>query len=132
MATKKNTKKTKTSDNSMSFEDALAKLEQAVERLEAGNIGLADAITEYEQGVGYLKHCHQLLDRAERKIELLTGVDAEGNPLSKIFEHEASLGSEISSTSPRTKKSNAGRKKTSQDEILGDGGGDVDAPPSLF
>lgn len=116
----------------MSFEDALAKLEQAVERLEAGNIGLADAITEYEQGVGYLKHCHQLLDRAERKIELLTGVDAEGNPLSKIFEHEASLGSEISSTSPRTKKSNAGRKKTSQDKILGDEGGDVDAPPSLF
>ena len=132
MATKKNTKKTKTSDDSMSFEDALAKLEQAVERLEAGNIGLADAITEYEQGVSYLKHCHQLLERAERKIELLTGVDADGNPLSRIFEHEASVGSETPAKSRRTKKSNAQGKKTSHGEILVDGDGDVDGPPSLF
>ena len=132
MATKKNTKKTKTSDDSMSFEDALAKLEQAVERLEAGNIGLADAITEYEQGVSYLKHCHQLLERAERKIELLTGVDADGNPLSRIFEHEASVGSETPAKSRRTKKSNAQGKKTSHGEILADGDGDVDGPPSLF
>jgi exodeoxyribonuclease VII small subunit len=132
MATKTNTKKTKTPDDSMSFEDALAKLEQAVERLEAGNTGLADAITEYEQGVSYLKHCHQLLERAERKIELLTGVDAEGNPLSRIFEHEASVGSETPAKSRRTKKSNARGKKTSQDEILDDGDGDVDGPPSLF
>ncbi|MBI84593.1 MAG: exodeoxyribonuclease VII small subunit [Planctomycetaceae bacterium] len=130
MATKKNTKKTKTSDDSMSFEDALAKLEQAVERLEAGNIGLADAITEYEQGVSYLKHCHQLLERAERKIELLTGVDAEGNPQSRIFEHEASMGTETPVKSRRTKKSNARRKKSSQDENSGDG--DVDGSPSLF
>ena len=132
MATKKNTKKTKTSDDSMSFEDALAKLEQAVERLEAGNIGLADAITEYEQGVSYLKHCHQLLERAERKIELLTGVDADGNPLSRIFEHEASVRSETPAKSRRTKKSNAQGKKTSHGEILDDGDGDVDGPPSLF
>jgi len=116
----------------MSFEDALAKLEQAVERLEAGNIGLADAITEYEQGVSYLKHCHQLLERAERKIELLTGVDAEGNPLSQIFEHEASIGTETPAKSRRTKMSNARRKKTFQDENLGDGDVDVDGPPSLF
>ena len=114
----------------MSFEDALAKLEQAVERLEAGNIGLADAITEYEQGVSYLKHCHQLLERAERKIELLTGVDAEGNPQSRIFEHEASMGTETPVKSRRTKKSNARRKKSSQDENSGDG--DVDGSPSLF
>ena len=116
----------------MSFEDALANLEQAVGRLEAGNIGLADAITEYEQGVSYLKHCHQLLERAERKIELLTGVDADGNPVSRIFEHEASVGSETPAKSRRTKKSNTQGKKASHGEILDDGDGDVDGPPSLF
>lgn len=64
-----------------SFEEALARLEGIVHELEEGSIGLSEALARYEQGVGLLKQCYGLLERAERKIELLTGIDASGEPV---------------------------------------------------
>src|SRR5262249_47051645 len=56
--------------------------------LESGKLGLAEALARFEQGVKHLKSCHQLLERAERRIELLTGVDADGNPVTQPFDAE--------------------------------------------
>ncbi|MBC7852972.1 MAG: exodeoxyribonuclease VII small subunit [Pirellulaceae bacterium] len=61
-----------------SFEAALASLEAIVHDLEDGDLGLAEALSRYEQGIKHLRHCYDLLEQAERKIELLTGIDAEG------------------------------------------------------
>ena len=88
-------------DESTSFEDALSRLEDTVARLETGNIPLADALAQYEQGVRYLKHCYGLLERAELKIEQLTGIDADGNPITEVFEHRATSTSDSSNTSGR-------------------------------
>jgi exodeoxyribonuclease VII small subunit len=63
------------------FEDAMIRLESIVHDLEEGRVGLADALARYEEGVALLRHCHDLLDRAERRIELLSGVDADGKPV---------------------------------------------------
>lgn len=67
------------------FEDALAALETIVHQLEEGELGLAEALDRYEQGVKHLKHCYALLKQAERKIELLTGVTEDGTPLTQPF-----------------------------------------------
>ena len=64
-----------------SFEQALEQLEAIVHQLEEGEIGLNEALQQYEQGVKLLRQCHDLLHGAERRIELLSGVDAEGNPV---------------------------------------------------
>lgn len=72
-----------------SFEDCLAELESIVGELEGGKLGLSEALARYEQGVHHLRSCHALLERAERKIELLSGVDAEGNPITRPFDEEA-------------------------------------------
>ncbi|MCI0331977.1 MAG: exodeoxyribonuclease VII small subunit [Planctomycetes bacterium] len=69
-----------------SFEESLEELEKIVAELEGGKLGLSDALARYEQGVKHLKSCQQLLERAERKIELLSGVDADGNPIAQPFE----------------------------------------------
>ena len=61
-----------------SFEQALARLEAIVHELEDGDVGLAEALSSYETGVKLLRQCHGLLERAERRIELLTRVDASG------------------------------------------------------
>src|SRR5688572_24218405 len=76
-----------------SFEESLEELERIVAELESGKLGLADALERYEQGVKHLKGCQQLLELAERKIELLSGVDADGNPITKPFDEaeDASL-----------------------------------------
>ncbi len=41
----------------MSFEDALAELEQIVRRLEAGQVKLDEAIQSYERGAQLKRHC---------------------------------------------------------------------------
>ena len=69
-----------------SFEESLDELEKIVAELESGKLGLSDALARYEQGVKHLKACQQLLERAERKIELLSGVDADGNPITQPFD----------------------------------------------
>ena len=54
------------------FEKELASLEQAVNLLERGELGLEAAIREYERGYLSLKRCQEILERAQRKIEQLT------------------------------------------------------------
>ena len=76
-------------DGKPSFEDALTRLEAIVRELEEGRVGLAEALSRYEEGVGLLRVCHGLLERAERRIELLAGVDAEGNPIVAPFDDAA-------------------------------------------
>jgi exodeoxyribonuclease VII small subunit len=73
------------------FEQALAALEQIVHDLEEGRVGLADALAKYEDGVKLLKQCYSQLEQAERRIELLTGTDAAGNPVTRPFDDEATI-----------------------------------------
>lgn len=53
------------------FEEALSRLEEIVESMEAGEIPLADLLQKYEEGTELLKLCGKRLRDAELKIELL-------------------------------------------------------------
>jgi exodeoxyribonuclease VII small subunit len=53
----------------MSFEDALAELEQIVRRLEAGQVKLDDAILCYERGAQLKSHCEQKLQEAQQRVD---------------------------------------------------------------
>jgi exodeoxyribonuclease VII small subunit len=74
------------------FEDALWRLEQVVDDLERGDAGLSQALASYEEAVRLLAHCQGVLDRAERSVALLTGVDAAGHPLVAPFDAAATAG----------------------------------------
>jgi exodeoxyribonuclease VII small subunit len=78
-------------DAELPFEEALAQLESAVSALEGGGLGLDAALARYEQGVRLLGRCHTLLDRAERQVALLTGVDPDGTPKTAPFDGAATL-----------------------------------------
>jgi exodeoxyribonuclease VII small subunit len=52
----------------MTFEDALAELEQIVRGLEGGQQKLEDAITAYERGAALRKHCESKLAEAEARV----------------------------------------------------------------
>ena len=111
-----------------SFEEALESLEAIVHELEDGQIGLADALARYEQGVKLLKQCFHLLEGAERKIELLSGFDAAGNPITERFDDQSSL--------ERTEKGAAGSRRRSGpktvDEATPNDPTSVDSPRGLF
>jgi exodeoxyribonuclease VII small subunit len=57
--------------NDLKFEDCLARLEQIVTALEAGNLPLEESLKVFEEGVTLARHCSRYLDEAERRIELL-------------------------------------------------------------
>jgi exodeoxyribonuclease VII small subunit len=66
----------------MSFEDALAELEQIVRRLEAGQVKLDEAILSYERGAQLKQHCERKLNEAQQRVERIViaadgGISAE-------------------------------------------------------
>jgi exodeoxyribonuclease VII small subunit len=79
-----------TSDN-LSFEQALGELERIVRELEDGQTGLEESLRRYEQGVGLLKRCYGQLRQAEQRILVVTGEGADGRPVTRPFEHAATL-----------------------------------------
>ena len=84
----------KKKEDDLSFEEAMAKLEETVRQLEDGGTPLADALAQYEQGIGHLKTCYAMLQHAQRRIEILSGVDAQGNPITEPLEADRSLSDE--------------------------------------
>jgi len=60
----------------LSFEDALAELEQIVKRLEGGSGKLNDAISSYERGALLKRHCEAKLREAEARVnKIVIGAD---------------------------------------------------------
>lgn len=88
----------------LTFEQALAELDQIVRELEDGQLGLDDALSQYEAGVGLLKRCYTQLRQAEQRIAQLTGVDADGQPITQPFEHTATAEAAKLEASRRRKK----------------------------
>jgi exodeoxyribonuclease VII small subunit len=74
-----------------SFEQSLTRLEEIVHALEEGEIGLSESLERYEEGVKLLRQSYELLQKAERRIELLSGVDADGNPITEPFDDTATF-----------------------------------------
>jgi exodeoxyribonuclease VII small subunit len=53
----------------LTFEKALAELEEIVGRLERGDVPLAESIVFYERGEALRAHCEKLLGEAETRVE---------------------------------------------------------------
>jgi exodeoxyribonuclease VII small subunit len=53
----------------LTFEQALAELEQIVTKLERGEVALAESIAIYERGDALRRYCDALLKQAEARVE---------------------------------------------------------------
>ena len=62
----------------MTFETAIARLEEIVRSLESGTASLDDSLALFEEGVGLVKFCNRKLETAEQKVKLLVP-DKDGN-----------------------------------------------------
>jgi exodeoxyribonuclease VII small subunit len=68
-------------DKSISFEEAMEKLDGAIRTLEGGSLGLDDAMKTYEEAVKLLRFCHATLEGAERRVSIL--LEGEGGGVSE-------------------------------------------------
>ncbi len=61
----------------LSYEEALAQLEEIITRLDQGNQTLDQSLTFYERGQALARRCSFLLEQAELKIKQFSGEDLE-------------------------------------------------------
>ena len=59
------------SQKALSFESALAELEQVVADMEAGKLSLEDSLAAYQRGAELLQYCRGRLDDAQHQVRLL-------------------------------------------------------------
>ncbi|MGQ9671266.1 MAG: exodeoxyribonuclease VII small subunit [Desulfosoma sp.] len=54
-----------------SFEEAMKRLEEIVDKLEKGDLPLEEAMEAFTEGVGLVRQCHEKLEEAEKKVQML-------------------------------------------------------------
>ncbi len=59
--------------NELSFETAYAELESIISKLESGELPLEESVTLFERGRQLSDHCQTLLDKAELRVNQLSG-----------------------------------------------------------
>lgn len=123
-------KRAKKEAEKIDFEAALAELEEIVHILEEGEIGLSESLSRYEKGVKLLRQCYGMLDGAQRRIELLTAVDAEGRPVvAPVDDTELTLEQKAER---RSRRRSSGADTSTSTGAGSLGGGDIDDPESII
>ena len=98
------------------FEAALGELERILRALEDGSTTLDEGLSQYERGVGLLKQCYGQLRDAEQRISVVAGLDAEGKPVVKPFDH---IASEPAPTEPKRRTTTASAPRSKPNDSSG-------------
>lgn len=76
----------------LSFEEAYARLEQILERMNSGKVSLDESLKLYEEADQLIASCSSRLNAAEQKIEMLIkqrngdiALNESGRPLTQDF-----------------------------------------------
>jgi len=64
--------KTKDEIGKLTFEQAIQQLKGIVDKIEQGEIPLQDSLEQYEKGMALIKHCRDILQKAEKRIEKIS------------------------------------------------------------
>jgi len=125
-------KKTDESGQALSFEEALRRLEEIVNQLEAGDAPLDSALKLYEEGVKLSRVCSQQLKEAERRVEILE--DKNGEMRAKPFLDKArreELGLEPETESDEDAESGDENEEVEEEDEDGDESEDEDEDEDL-
>lgn len=75
--------------NSLTFEQAMAELEQLVRSLESGQTNLEDSVQAYERGIALKNHCEDKLKQAKLRVDKITLIkDDKGQEAVELSEFE--------------------------------------------
>lgn len=73
----------------LKFEEAMQRLTAIVEAIEAGEIGIEDSISKYEEAMTLAGHCRRILDDAELRIQK---IQTESGDQLKVTPFDAAKG----------------------------------------
>lgn len=69
----------------MDFEKKLGRLEEIVQKMEAGDSSLEDSLKLFEEGIKLSRECHTQLNAAEAKVKKLVSIDSGGKAVTEDF-----------------------------------------------
>jgi len=61
------------------FDELVGQLREVVQKLESGKLSLDESLAAYEEGIGLARRGHDLLDQAEKRVELLVRAPRDGD-----------------------------------------------------
>lgn len=61
----------KSADQKLTFEEAYKRLDEISRQLEDSTTSLEKSFMLFEEGQSLMKHCNDLLDKAERKLKVI-------------------------------------------------------------
>ena len=67
------------------FEQAVEELEQILGQIEGGDLGLEETLVKYERGNFLIQHCREVLNAAEKQIEVISK-GSDGTPATQPIE----------------------------------------------
>jgi exodeoxyribonuclease VII small subunit len=53
------------------LEESMAEISQLIDQMEHGEQSLEQSLAQFERGITLIKHCHQILETAEQKVQML-------------------------------------------------------------
>jgi len=83
---------------SISLEAAMTELSEIAARLESGQESLDQSLARFERGMQLLRVCHQQLDHAAQRIEIVTRIGSAGAPETQPFDGRATFPKEPNSS----------------------------------
>ncbi len=100
----------------IALEPAMAELAQIVSRLESGQETLDESLAQFERGMALLRVCHQKLDAAAQRIELVTKLSATDDIETVDFDGTSTLQKNSAADAARASR------KVTKDQTDDDGG----------
>lgn len=73
--------------NNLSFEESIQRLEQIVRAMERGDVALEKSLELFQEGTKLVEHCGKLLDDAQLQIKKIS-VAVDGSPVEEDFADE--------------------------------------------
>lgn len=59
------------------FENSLTEINKLIEKMEHQELSLEDSLKHFERGITLIKHCQQVLEKAEQKVKILMQANNE-------------------------------------------------------
>lgn len=75
-------------EEDLEFEQALSRIEEIVDDLEAGELSLDKSLARFIEGVRLIKFCNQQLKKAEKKVEVVLKEEEEFKEIVPFSEEE--------------------------------------------
>lgn len=88
----------------IALEPAMTELAQIVSRLESGQDTLDESLAQFERGMALLRVCHQKLDAAAQRIELVTKLTATDDVETIEFDSTSTLQKNTAADAARTSR----------------------------